>query len=81
MFTNPKLRACFPELTEKQFSTLTLYAIGKTTKDIQLTIGCSRTTVEKHLSNARYIMNCSRSGELRTVFFLRVLMHLFDGEV
>ncbi|ELV7517086.1 hypothetical protein QMU85_002083 [Photobacterium damselae] len=70
---HPKI---FPELTVKQFEVLLHYALGKSAKDIQISLGCSRTAIEKHLTEIRYKFNCQNSSELRVIFFMRIITNL-----
>ena len=68
----------FPDLTEKQLIVLVHYSLGKSAKVIEDELNCSRTTVEKHLSEIRTKFNCNKSSEIRTIYFMRIITKLID---
>lgn len=66
------LRDLFPELTTKQLFIFERYSLGHTAKDIQDVCGCSRTAVEKNLSNIKHLLNCTNASELKMLYFIRI---------
>lgn len=62
----------FPDLTTRQYEILSEYAVGRSTRELEIIFGCSRTAIEKHLYEIRYKFNCSKSGELRIIFNNRI---------
>ncbi|MCD9465083.1 hypothetical protein GLP30_19050 [Photobacterium phosphoreum] len=68
----------FPDLTTKQFIVLVHYSLGKSAKIIEDELNCSRTTIEKHLSEIRIKFNCSKSSEIRAIYFMRIITNLID---
>lgn len=70
---NKRAQKLFPDITERQFVVLSFYALGYSAKAIQLELNVSKTTIEKHLSELRYKFNCSKSAELRFIYFIRII--------
>ncbi|GIU52126.1 hypothetical protein TUM4438_44020 [Shewanella sairae] len=70
------IKEIFPNLTPKQLSILIEFSLGRTPSQLKELENCSRTSIEKHLSNLRHNFGCSSTGELRTVFLNNILMEI-----
>lgn len=69
----------FPDLTPRQYEILSHYAAGRSTSELETIFACSRTAIEKHLYEIRYKFNCSKSGELRTIFNNRMFIFIVEN--
>lgn len=78
VYHNNMHKNIFPDLTTKQFIVLVHYSLGKSAKIIESELDCSRTTVEKHLSEIRIKFNCNKSSEIRAIYFMRIITKLID---
>lgn len=58
------LKPIFPTLTKRQID----LSVGMTPSQIQAKDQCSRTAIEKILTDIRAEFGCSSSNEIRTVF-------------
>lgn len=72
------LKDLFPELTDKQLLVFEYYSLGHNAKEIQAICGCSRTAIEKNLSNIKYQLNCNSANELKMLYFIRVLDNIHN---
>jgi len=63
----------FPELTERQFRILEMYALGKTQKNIYHSLRCSKTAIDKHFVNLKVIFECETTSDLRGIYLNRFL--------
>ncbi|WP_447874803.1 helix-turn-helix transcriptional regulator [Serratia fonticola] len=72
-------RECFPELSTTETQVLSLYAIGVSVKDIASRLGCSIDTVNTHLRNAKAKYSAEGFAELKSMFFIRVLMRSMNS--
>ena len=78
LYSNIIHEKLFPELTLRQFEVMFAYVQGRNTSDIIRLSKCSRTTVERHLTEIRYKFNCEKSGDIRIVFNNRVSVFHID---
>ncbi|BDQ68746.1 hypothetical protein [Shewanella xiamenensis] len=68
------LKPIFPTLTKRQIQVMKDLSVGMTPSQIQAKDQCSRTAIEKILTDIRAEFGCSSSNEIRTVFLNNLLL-------
>jgi DNA-binding CsgD family transcriptional regulator len=75
------VRNVFPELSNVQFETTVLYAIGLSQKEIADMRGVSLTSAKRTLETAREQYSLSSLSCLRSIFHVRLFLHLFQEDI
>lgn len=68
-----RLSSLFPELTEKQFTCLFMYCMGKGSKEIGEHMEIRDKTVRNYLQDLKEIFSLDRASDLRAIFLVRML--------
>jgi DNA-binding NarL/FixJ family response regulator len=69
---------CFPELTQKQFVVLELYATGTSQKQIEAQLSISADAIRDHIGAIKRKFGCTYTSEIRQVYLSRVIGATFD---
>lgn len=75
------IRNVFPELTDAQFETAMLYAVGIPNKDIALLRGISLTSAKRTLEAARVRFSVSSLSCLRSICQVRLFLHSVQADI
>lgn len=68
----------FPELTQKQFVILELYATGLPTKLIQQKLDISASSVTEHMNAIKTKLGCAYTNEMRQVYLSRLMLAVYN---
>ncbi|MDH5929078.1 helix-turn-helix transcriptional regulator [Vibrio lentus] len=63
----------FPELTQKQYSVLEVYAFGAPQKQLCIQLDISIDTVREHLFSIKQKLGCQNTLEIRYVYLSRLM--------